>query len=38
MASRETGVVKWFNGGKGFGFIKRDNGKGDIKERLCEPD
>ncbi|MEX0680669.1 MAG: cold shock domain-containing protein [Balneolales bacterium] len=23
---RETGVVKWFNGGKGFGFINRSSG------------
>ena len=24
--TRETGEVKWFNGGKGFGFISCDNG------------
>lgn len=26
---REAGKVKWFNDSKGFGFIERDNGKGD---------
>ncbi len=30
MSERETGVVKFFNEQKGFGFIKRDNGRGDI--------
>lgn len=25
-----TGTVKWFNSEKGFGFITKDNGEGDI--------
>ncbi len=30
MAERETGVVKWFNATKGYGFIAQDNGSGDV--------
>jgi CspA family cold shock protein len=30
MSERETGTVKWFSDQKGYGFITRDSGEGDV--------
>jgi CspA family cold shock protein len=27
MSEKETGTVKWFNGGKGYGIIARESGE-----------
>ena len=30
MAELKRGTVKWFNDEKGYGFIKQDDGEGDL--------
>lgn len=35
-AQTQTGTVKWFNEGKGFGFLAQDNGGADLFAHFSE--
>jgi CspA family cold shock protein len=36
MSTTQTGTVKWFNEGKGFGFLAQDNGGADLFAHFSE--